>query len=67
MAGIVPVLVFLDRARICTFLDLAFNHVDVGPVGQHIFAQANCTLFWALNAQRRTGSHQCKKTIFLDV
>ena len=30
-------------------------------------AHANCTLFCAPNAQKRTGSQQGKKTIFLDV
>ena len=30
-------------------------------------AQANCTLFCAPNAQKKTGSQQGKKTIFLDV
>ena len=30
-------------------------------------AHANCTLFCVLNAQKRTGSQQGKKTIFLDV
>ena len=32
-----------------------------------LLANANCTLFCASNAQRRTGSRQGKKTIFLDV
>ena len=29
MAGIIPVLILLDRARFCTFLDLAFDPVDL--------------------------------------
>ena len=29
-------------------------------------AHANCTLFCASNAQKRTGSQQGKKTFFLD-
>ena len=39
------------------------------PVGElaAILAHANCTLFCAPNAQKRTGSQQGKKTIFLDV
>ena len=32
-----------------------------------VLAHANCTLFCAPNAQKRTGSQQGKKTIFLDV
>ena len=39
--------------------------VDVGPqVYQRILAHANCTLFCASNAQKRTGSQQGKRTIF---
>ena len=40
-----------------------FARVWGGPV----LAHANCTLFCAPNAQKRTGSQQGKKTIFLDV
>ena len=29
MAGVVPVFIFLDEASIYTFLDLAFDHVDL--------------------------------------
>ena len=32
-----------------------------------LLAHATCTLFCASNAQRDTGSQQCKKTIFLDI
>ena len=32
-----------------------------------VLAHANCTLFCAPNAQKRTGTQQGKKTIFLDV
>ena len=33
----------------------------------YTLAHANCTLFCAPNAQKKTGSQQGKKTIFLDV
>ena len=33
----------------------------------NLLAHANCTLFCAPNAQKKTGSQQGKKTIFLDV
>ena len=37
------------------------------PLHGPVLAHANCTLFCAPNAQKRTGSQQGKKTIFLDV
>ena len=39
--------------------------MDAGSV--FLLAHANCTLFYAPNAQKKTGSQQGKKTIFLDV
>ena len=38
--------------------------MDVTPID---LAHANCTLFRAPHAQKKTGSQQGKKTIFLDV
>ena len=41
------------------------DHTE-NDLAKHL-AHANCTLFCAPNAQKRTGSQQGKKTIFLDV
>ena len=55
-----------DHRSSCMLQMKRQQHPKDGKTVTHL-AHANCTLFCAPNAQKRTGSQQGKKTIFLDV